>query len=234
MGLPVQKVPEYFCELPLSGLKVKFRPFLVGEQKTLLLMQESEEQGLIFNAVQTLIKEVTFGEISDAGKLPMADLEYLFLQIRIKSIGETTKLNLICQVDECESSNPIELDLNDVQIDTSNIPDKKVELSEELGVIMKFPTADLQKYADADESDAFINILKSSIDTIYDAEDTYDTKDYADREMDEFLNSLSLQQVEKMGEFLNNTPTLSHIIKYKCIKCQKKNSVMLKGLENFF
>jgi hypothetical protein len=164
----------------------------------------------------------------------MADLEYLFLQIRIKSIGETTKLNLICQVDECESSNPIELDLNDVQIDTSNIPDKKVELSEELGVIMKFPTADLQKYADADESDAFINILKSSIDTIYDAEDTYDTIDYADREMDEFLNSLSLQQVEKMGEFLNNTPTLSHIIKYKCIKCQKKNSVMLKGLENFF
>ena len=234
MGLPVQKVPEYFCELPLSGLKVKFRPFLVGEQKTLLLMQESEEQGLIFNAVQTLIKEVTFGEISDAGKLPMADLEYLFLQIRIKSIGETTKLNLICQVDECGASNPIDLDLNDVQIDTSNIPDMKVELSEELGVIMKFPTADLQKYADAEESDAFINILKSSIDTIYDAEDTYDTIDYADREMDEFLNSLSLQQVEKMGEFLNNTPTLSHIVKYKCIKCQKKNSVMLKGLENFF
>ncbi len=158
----------------------------------------------------------------------------MFLQIRIKSIGETTKLNLICQVDECGASNPIDLDLNDVQIDTSNIPDMKVELSEELGVIMKFPTADLQKYADADESDAFINILKSSIDTIYDAEDTYDTKDYADREMDEFLNSLSLQQVEKMGEFLNNTPTLSHIIKYKCIKCQKKNSVMLKGLENFF
>tara|TARA_B100000902_G_C27170068_1_gene843302 strand:+ start:315 stop:1019 length:705 start_codon:yes stop_codon:yes gene_type:complete len=234
MGLPVQKVPEYFCELPLSGLKVKFRPFLVGEQKTLLLMQESEEQALIFDAVQTLVKEVTFGEISDAGKLPMADLEYLFLQIRMKSIGESTKLNLICTQEECEATNPLELDLNDVKIDTSNIPDKEVELSEELGVIMKFPTADLQKYADEDENDAFINILKSSIDTIYDAEDTYDTKDYADREMDEFLNSLSLQQVEKMGEFLNDTPTLSHVLKYTCVKCKSKNSVMLKGLENFF
>ena len=197
-------------------------------------MQESEEQALIFDAVQTLIKEVTFGEISDAGKLPMADLEYLFLQIRMKSIGETTKLNLICTQEECEATNPLELDLNDVKIDTSNIPDKEVELSEELGVIMKFPTADLQKYADEDENDAFINILKSSIDTIYDAEDTYDTKDYADREMDEFLNSLSLQQVEKMGEFLNDTPTLSHVLKYTCVKCKSKNSVMLKGLENFF
>ena len=112
--------------------------------------------------------------------------------------------------------------------------DKKIELSEDLGVIMRYPTADLQKYADANESDAFIAILKSSIETIYDAEETYDTIDYADREMDELLNSLSLQQVEKMGEFLNNTPTLSHIVRYKCVKCGHENSILLKGLENFF
>ena len=234
MGLPVQKVPEYFCELPLSGLRVKFRPFLVGEQKSLLLMQESEEQELVFDTVQTLIKEVTFGDVKNVSKLPMADLEYLFLQIRMKSIGESADMNLICQQDKCGASNPISLDLNDVKLDTSNLPDKKIELSEDLGVIMRYPTADLQKYADADESDAFIAILKSSIETIYDAEETYDTIDYADREMDEFLNSLSLQQVEKMGEFLNNTPTLSHIVKYRCIKCSKENSILLKGLENFF
>ena len=180
MGLPVQKVPEYFCELPLSGLKVKFRPFLVGEQKTLLLMQESEEQGLVFDAVQTLIKEVTFGDVKNVSKLPMADLEYLFLQIRMKSIGESADMNLICQNKECGASNPISLDLNDVKLDTSNLPDKKIELSEDLGVIMRYPTADLQKYADANESDAFIAILKSSIETIYDAEETYDTIDYAD------------------------------------------------------
>tara|TARA_B100000674_G_scaffold29934_1_gene21073 strand:- start:969 stop:1673 length:705 start_codon:yes stop_codon:yes gene_type:complete len=234
MGLPVQKVPEYFCKLPLSGLEVKFRPFLVGEQKNLLLIQESEEQDKIWSAVQQLIKSVTFGEIENVGQLPLADVEYLFLQVRMMSVGETAKLSLICQKDECNGSTEVELNLHDVKIDTSYLPDKTVELSEDLGVIMKYPTAELQRFVSEDQNETFMNILKNSIVEIFDADEVYNTNDYADREMDEFLGSLTIQQVEKIGEFLNNTPTLSHTIDFTCLKCKEKNSVLLKGLENFF
>ena len=234
MGLPVQKVPEYHCELPLSGLKVKYRPFLVGEQKNLLLLQESDQQNQIYDAVQTLIKAVTFGDIKDVGKLPMADLEYLFLQVRMVSVGETTKLSLTCQEKDCNGVTEYEMNLQDVQVDTSKVPDNKIELSEDLGVIMRYPTADLQRFVGDDSNETFINILKSSIVEIYDAEEVYKTIDYADREMDEFLSSLTIQQVETIGEFLNNVTTLSHMLDWNCSKCGAKNSIMLKGLENFF
>ena len=118
MALPVQKVPEYFCELPLTGLEVKFRPFLVAEQKSLLLLQESDNRKEVFNALTSLIKAVTFGELQDISFLPIADLEYLFLQVRMKSIGETVDLNLICQQEDCNAQTPVKLDLNDVQLDT--------------------------------------------------------------------------------------------------------------------
>lgn len=234
MALPVQKVPEYFCELPLTGLEVKFRPFLVAEQKSLLLLQESDDKKEVFNALTSLIKAVTFGELQDISFLPIADLEYLFLQIRMKSVGETVDLNLICRQEDCNAQTPVKLDLNDVQLDTLNLPDNKIQLSEDLGVVMRWPTAELQKAESKNDNETFMNVLMNSIDTIYDAEEVYDLKDYADRELEEFINSLTVQQIEKMGEFLQDAPTLSHNLDWKCQKCKSSNGIELKGLENFF
>lgn len=234
MGLPVQKAPEYFCELPLSEIKVKFRPFLVSEQRNLVLMQEGENQAEIFNAIASLINAVTFGEV-DAGKLPIGDLEYLFLQIRGKSVGETIEMRFTCATEDCGNDIDVKVDIADVNLKTDNLPDPKIQLSETLGVVMKYPNASIQQKLESNDSrDAFMTIVKNSIDQIFDEDDVYDLIDYADREVDTFIESLTVQQLEMLSSWVETMPTLEHDIKYKCEKCKKDHLINVKGLESFF
>jgi hypothetical protein len=233
MGLPVQKAPEYFCVLPLSEKEVKFRPFLVKEQRNLLLLQDGETKET-YNILKTLINDVTMKKI-DIDDLPVADLEYLFLQIRCKSVGETTDLLIPCKDTECIGKTPLTVNLNEIKIDTSNLPEKRIELSDELGIILEFPKASIQKSITSDnDTQNFMEIIKSSVVQIYDDENVYDLVDYSDTEKDEFFESLTVTQIEKIADFLNNVPSLSHSIETVCPICSKDQVIELKGLENFF
>lgn len=233
MGLPIQKAPEYFCVLPLSEKEVKFRPFLVKEQRNLLLLQDGETKET-YNILKTLINDVTMEQI-DIDDLPIADLEYLFLQIRCKSVGETADLLIPCKDTECIGKTPVAVNLNEIEIDTSNLPEKRLELSDNLGVILDFPKASVQEsLTDEDDNKNFMEILKSSVVQIYDEENVYDLSEYSDTETGEFFESLTVAQIEKIADFLNNVPSLSHSIETVCPICSKDQVIELKGLENFF
>ena len=233
MGLPIQKAPEYFCVLPLSEKEVKFRPFLVKEQRNLLLLQDGETKET-YNILKTLINDVTMEQI-DIDDLPIADLEYLFLQIRCKSVGETADLLIPCKDTECIGKTPVAVNLNEIEIDTSNLPEKRLELSDNLGVILDFPKASVQESLnDEDDNKNFMEILKSSVVQIYDEENVYDLSEYSDTETGEFFESLTVAQIEKIADFLNNVPSLSYSIETVCPICSKDQVIELKGLENFF
>lgn len=233
MGLPVQKAPEYYCELPLSKKEVKFRPFLVKEQRNLMLLQDGDQKES-YNVLKTVVHSVTNGKIN-TDDLPIADLEYLFLQIRCKSVGETTDLNIPCEKEECLGKTPVTVNLSEIEIDTSSLPDTKIELSDDLGVILEFPKASLQESMNEnDDSQNFIEIIKSCVVQIYDNESVYDLVDYSDAEKTEFFESLTVTQVEKIANFLTQVPTLSHEIEAVCPVCSNEQVIEMKGLQNFF
>ena len=233
MGLPVQKAPEYFCMLPLSEKEVKFRPFLVKEQRNLMLLQDGNDKET-YNILKQMIDSVTWGKIN-TDDLPIADLEYLFLQIRCKSVGETTELNIPCSVTDCLGKTPVTVNLNEIEIDTSELPDRKIQLSDNLGAILQFPKASIQENLNKDnDADSFIEIIKASVFQIYDDENVYDLTEYSDTEKNEFFESLTVTQIEMIANFLNKVPSLSHDIEAVCPVCSNKQNIELKGLENFF
>tara|TARA_A100001388_G_C28586766_1_gene411547 strand:- start:32 stop:739 length:708 start_codon:yes stop_codon:yes gene_type:complete len=235
MALPVQKAPTFKCELPVSGLKVKFRPFLVKEQQHLLITRESQDQQEIFDAIVELIKSVTNGEV-DASKLPMADLEYLFLQTRARSVGETVNIPFICQATkDCDGVHSETVDLTEVEVNVSEMLDNKVQISDSLIVELTPPRADvIYALQGKQESDMVIPLMRACLTRIYDEEEVYEMSDHRDAEIDEFVYSLQVQQFEKISEYFGSLPQLSHDVKWTCHKCGGENHQTLRGLDNFF
>lgn len=235
MALPVQKAPTFKCELPVSQLTVKYRPFLVKEQQHLLITRESDNSQEIYDAILELIKSVTNGEV-DASKLPMADLEYLFLQIRAKSVGETVSVPFICQAtEECDGIHSEEIDLTQVKVNVSETLDNKIQINDELIVEVSAPsTKIIHSLQDKEEADLVMNLMRKCLVRIYDAEEVYEMSDHRDAEIDEFVLSLRMDQFQKISEYFESLPQLKHEIEYTCHKCGGENKVTLQGLQNFF
>ena len=233
MGLPIQKAPTYNCELPLTGLKVKFRPFLVKEQNHLLIIKESQGEEEIFGAIAEMIKSVTNGEV-DATQLPMADLEYLFINIRARSVGESIDVPYICRKEGCGHVYKSKLDLLSLDVDDVDI-EEQIQISDNLIVEMRPPVAkDAMKWAGLDETELIKPLIRTCMVRLYDEEEIYEMNDHRDSEIDEFIESLSLEQFDKIGNFSTSLPALQHREKWTCEKCGNKNDVVLKGLQNFF
>ena len=234
MALPVQKAPTFKCELPVSGLTVKFRPFLVKEQQHLLITRESEDPQEIYDAILELVKSVTNNEV-DASKLPMADLEYLFLQIRIKSVGETTKLSFSCQTEGCNGVHEEVIDLEKIEANTTDMQDNKIQISDELIVELSPPTTQtVYKLQVLSENDMIKPLMRTCLLRIYDSEEIYEMSDHRDSEIDEFVLSLTMEQFEKISKYFESLPQLKHVVEWKCKVCGHENSTTLQGLQNFF
>ena len=235
MALPVQKAPTFKCELPVSGLEIKFRPFLVKEQQHLLITRESQDSKEIFDAILELIKSVTNGEV-DASRLPMADLEYLFLQIRARSVGESVSIPLICQATEdCNAVYAEQVDLTTVNANVSEMADSKIEIADNLIVEMIPPTARVVHSLEGkNESDMVIPLMRACLTRIYDDEEVYEMSDHRDAEIDKFVESLQVTQFEKISEYFESLPQLSHEVKWTCPECGGKNHQVIKGLDSFF
>ena len=236
MALPKLDSPVYELEQPSTGEKIKYRPFLVKEQKTLMMAQESEDDKQVKEALAGLISNCTFSEI-DPYKVPLFDIEFLFLRIRGKSVGETVDLSLLCP-DDNKTYADVELDLNEVRVQVGEDHTNKIELDNGMGMIMQYPTID--SFRDSGirniTADNMLDVIGSCILQIYEDEGkkVYDPKDQTKKEVIEFIEQLNTKQFKKVQNFFDTMPKLKHEIKIKNPKTKKESSITLTGLNDFF
>ena len=246
MGLPTIAVPEYTLTIPSSGKEVKYRPFLVKEEKILLLAMESEKTEEIITATKTIIENCVYGDI-DVEEMPTFDIEYIFLQLRAKAKGEVLDLNYKCP--KCELEIPLAINIDDITVQRNKEHTKDIKLTEELSVMMKYPNLSLQsKVAQEDkkpEVERLFETMTACIDYIYDKETTYPSKDHTEKEMIDFLESLTDTQFQKMSNFFETSPALKHNVELHCKnkvkgkgkekkECGYKEKITLEGLNSFF
>ena len=236
MALPKINVPTHELVVPSTDKKIKYRPFLVKEEKVLLVAMESGENNDILQAVKTIVDECTFNKLK-VGEMPMFDVEYIFLQIRSKSVGEVSKLKVLCQ-DDGETYADVEIDLNEVQVQVKDDHTNKIELSDEMGVIMKYPSIDSFAESGIDNitPSNMIDVVASCIEQIYDkkGEDVYDSKDSTKQEMVEFIEQMNSTQFAEVQKFFDTMPKLEHTITVKNPKTKVESEVVLNGLNDFF
>jgi ribosomal protein L44E len=234
MALPILNTPTFEVELPLSKKTITYRPFLVKEEKVLLMALESQDQKQIMRAMHDIIGACTFGKV-DGKDLPVAELEYLFLKLRSKAVGEKSHIGLKCT--DCQTSNELDIDLESIQIDVSTLPDLKIMLTDQIGIMMKYPSSDLvMKSVDPKKTDTenTYAIIMTCIDKIFDTENVYDVATQSKQELVDFIESLNKAQFEKIKDFFSGLPKLKKDISFKCTNCGKDNHVYLEGLESFF
>ena len=237
MALPLANVAKYELTLPSQQKTINFRPFLVKEEKILLMAMESGESKEMMSAIKEIVKSCTFGELL-AENHPMFDIEYVFLQIRAKSVGEKAKLKVLCP-DDGETYGDVDVDLSkiEVMVDDDHSNNIMIDEDRKLGVTMKYPSL---KDIDGDSLSGDINIAKTykmienSIESIYEGETVHLSKDIDKKELTEFLDNLSADQMKKLTAFYNSMPRLEHKVKVKNPKTEVESEVTLKGLASFF
>ena len=231
MALPINEVPRYSTKLPSNDLLVNYRPFLVKEEKVMLMALESDNDEEIRQAVIDTVQSCTYGDV-DVSKLPIFDFEQLYLKIRGKSVGEVIKLKLKCPDDDKQVVD-YELNLEDVKIDTTKKPNNKIEFEKGYGVILDYPT--IKSYTGTkSETENNFSLLKDSIKTIYKGDDVYDRNNITEEELDEYVNSLTQKQYQKLIEFFTTMPKIRHRIEYENPKSGKKFALTFNGASDFF
>ena len=236
MALPKLNTPTYELEVPSTDEKIKYRPFLVKEEKILMMAMEAGKSSDITGAVKEIVHECTFGKL-DISKLPMFDVEYLFLNIRAKSVGEMSKLKILCP-DDKETYADIEVDLTKVQVQVGEDHTNKIELSDDTGMIMTYPTIDSFKETGiTDITPAnMLDVITTCILQIYEekGEKVYDPKDQTHKELIEFLEQLNTKQFKDIQNFFDTMPKLKHEVTVLNPKTKKKSKITLTGLNDFF
>ena len=233
MALPRVNNPTYTLELPSTGKQIKYRPFLVKEQKVLMMAQETKNENELANAMGQLVSACTFGEI-DANISPMFDIEYIFLKIRTKSVGSNVKLNITCP-DDGETQVQFELDLDDVEVNMLDDHTNETQITDDIKIIFRYPVLrDITNLREnSNDVDKIFHVLGKCIDEIHFGDDIYRRSDMTEDDINSFIDELSSLQFEKLSEFFNGMPKLRHVIQVTNPKTKKKSEVVLEGLESF-
>lgn len=235
VGLPkLNNMPKYKMIVPSSKKEVTFRPFLVKEEKILLMALESDDQKQILNTVIDTIKACVVEDI-DATKLATFDIEYMFLKIRAKSVGETS--NIVMKCDECQSDNDVAINIDSVKIEVPNISNI-IELDDQISLEMKWPSFDSIVKDDILSSESNVNqifgLIRSSIDAIQTSEERFSARDQTVQELDTFVESMNNQQFTKVREYVEKMPKLAHNVTFNCKKCNHENNTVIEGMQSFF
>ena len=238
MPLPTIVTPTYELELPSTGKKIKYRPFLVKEEKLLVLALETENTKDISTAIKTVLKNCIQSRGVKVDNLPTFDIEYLFLNIRGKSVGEEIEVNLIAPDDEVTQV-PVTINVDDIEVKKSEDHNKKVKLDDTLVMEMKYPSLDQFiksnfDFGDEVTMDQSFDLIASCIDKIYNEEEVWSTADCTKKDVKEFLeqmNSLKFKEIEK---FFETMPKLSHSVTFTNPKTKVESTVVLEGLSSFF
>ena len=247
MALPKVSTPTYELTIPSSGEKVSYRPFLVKEEKTLLMAMESGDNASMTKAMQDIITSCTEGKVKIKELAPF-DLEYFFLQLRGRSVGETLTVRAprpvnftsCCEEATEEDICELSININDISIDTSKIKSAEIKITDNIGMKMNFPQLEIvQKYSSGIEgeeikSENIFKLIIECIEYIWDGDEIFKAKDSSKKELTDFLDSLNSGQFQQVREFFESMPRLSHEIDWACPKCEKTKPLVLTGIDSFF
>jgi len=238
MSLPKINVPEYSLVVPSTNEEIKFRPFLVKEEKLLLIAQETSDEKALYNAIKNLIKNCCFEKV-DIDVLPLFDIEYIFIQIRAKSVDEVAEVMVICP-DDGETEVEVKVDLTEIQVHMDEKHNTKIELTDNIGIVMSYPNlASIllkKKVQDKEESaaDQMFSMIQDCMNQIWQGEETFEAMDYTDKEKKDFIENLNHNQFEKIQQFFETMPTVKHEVEVTNPNTKVVSKVELEGMNSFF
>jgi hypothetical protein len=237
MALPQIAVPKYNLTIPSTQVEVEFRPYLVGEEKILMIAAESESETVMMKAVVDIIKRCVTQDINPK-KLKLYDIEYIFTQMKAKSVGETSEVVIKCE--KCQESNTIPLNV-DKDISVTNLKTKKshfkIQLTENVGIVLKHLSMEdslVEDTTSESQTNQIFHKVIQCIDYVYEGDTVYNIQDEGIKEMYSFIEGLNSKQFKLLSDFIENMPRLELNSKFKCSKCEKINKVKLVGIDNFF
>jgi len=238
MPLPKITTPTYELELPSTGQSIYFRPFLVKEEKLLVLALETENTKEITNAIKTVIKNCIQTKGIKVDTLPTFDIEYLFLNIRGKSVGEDLEVNLICP-DDGETSVPVKINIDDIKVKKSDEHSTQIKVDDSIKMEMKYPSLDQFiksnfDFSENSDMDQSFDLVASCVDKIYTDEEVWVAADVTKKELVEFLEQMNTQQFKSIEKFFETMPKLSHEVTLTNPNTGVESTVKLEGLANFF
>ena len=233
MALPKLDTPTYRLTLPSTREEIQYRPFLIKEQKLLMIAQESEDDQQIADAVTSIVKSCTFDKI-DANLVPMFDIEYIFLKIRGKSVGEKVQLNLTCPDDE-KTTVPVEVNLEDVSVQMVADHTNEIQITDQVKLFLKYPILSDMKglMGDTNETSQIFNMLNKCVQEIHFGDQIFNRVDISEKEITEFIDQMTSEQFESITNFFNTMPKLRHVIMVKNPKTQVESEVVVEGLASF-
>lgn len=230
MPLPKPSPKIYNTKVPSTGAVIKFRPFNVKEEKFMILAQESEDIATITNAIQDVLESCIQDNIS-VKDLAIFDVEYLMTQIRAKSVGEVVNLLMPCAENPNHEKIPVRIDLTKIAVEFPEDHKKVIQLYDDVGVAMKYPTLDMLDVLE--KADSF-EIAMLCTDYIFDSEQMYPVKEQTKEELKEFFETLDQTQFAKVEEFFQTMPVYKHVLEYTCMECKHVHKRVIKGISNFF
>ena len=233
MALPRVNTPDYTLELPSTGKTIKYRPFLVKEQKILMMAQDTKDETQLADAMGTLVSSCTYGTL-DASTSPLIDIEYVFLKIRSKSVGSKVDLMVVCPDDE-KTQAKVSLDLDDINVTMTDDHINEVQINDKVKVVFRYPIlSDLKGLVEnPTDVERVFHVLNRCINEIHFGDDVYQRSDMTEKDIDEFVDQLTTEQFERLSDFFNSMPKLRHAIKVTNPKTKVKSEVVLEGLESF-
>ena len=239
MPLPILETPKYTLIIPSTKKQVEYRPYLVKEEKILMLAMESEDEKQMILAVKDIVRTCTFEKLNP-DELTTVDLEYIFLKLRSKSVGEISTVALKCQTAECNGSVNAEINLESIEPTTNGANvSNRIQLADKIGMTLRpMSVRALSRLSGGDENrskaDQITTLIISSIESIYDEKAVHRAEDYSIEDLSAFVDSLSTQHLQKIRAYIESLPRLSKELHYNCPKCKAKNTITLIGLQSFF
>ena len=237
MSLPKINTPEYTLHIPSSDEEIKFRPFLVKEEKVLLIAQETGGEQALYHAIKNLVSSCCFGKV-DVDALPLFDIEYIFLQIRAKSVGEIANIAVTCPDDDVTTVN-IDVNLSLLKVDMDEKHSPKIQLTDDIGLLMSYPNlADVLSMSNVEEDknsvEKMFGMMQKCMYQVWQGEETHDAIDYSNKDKKDFLESLNHEQFEKIQTFFDTMPTVKYVTEVTNPKTKVKSEVTLEGMNSFF
>ena len=238
MPLPKIATPTYELELPSTGKSIKYRPFLVKEEKVLVIALESEDTKQITNAIKAVLKNCVLTKGIKVENLPTFDIEFLFLNIRGKSVGEEIEVNIVCP-DDGETNVPVFIDLDSIQVEKGDDHTNQIKLDDDLMMEMKYPSLEQFiknnfDFQEGNQMDQSFELIATCIDKIYNEDEVWATADCTKKEVKEFLESMNSSQFKEIEKFFESMPKLKHTIEVTNPNTKVKSEVVLEGLASFF
>ncbi len=233
MALPkINGTPKYDMTIPSTNKTVRFRPFLVKEEKVLMMAMESNDNNEMLNSIVDTLDACVENGV-DKANLTTFDVEYMFTKLRAKSVGETSKVGVQCT--HCEETNEVTINVDDIKIDVPEM-DHIIDLGNDIKIETRWPCySDIIKLnPEGNSTDQVFAILRASLSAVHTNDERIDLKDETEKEVQDFIESMNRTQFEMLQKFIEDMPTLSHDVKFKCSSCGKDNTVLLEGMQSFF